>query len=499
MPPAQQALQQLQSDFSLTRAQIDELIGAMVIPQGNVFGLSAMAQTWRRLRPNEPLTGDILVRLGRVVANSDRYGSLSDLSALVGYEAAGYRGLFTLVSTKNTVRPWIDPMGGQLGHWAGVSQPPASYEALRAWPEVLNRWRKAALGYDEISTRLPTRMKPWTNSAEPGFMASLLRLEAFWLTVLTAAPAGQDELGQMAAAYGPWEAIRTDRPQVARIDFSAFPDVLDGLRHSARPLLQGDHDSPVVVQAQAGLAAASVALNTFATEPMQDALVAQLRERFVDPQAIRAYAATPAFMREAENLLLARLTRAMPTLLPWRLQQLHEAARQWAAAHAAAQSAGSPPMTPLRALEQLVMVDEGSPSSTPPAKAEFRNGWDDMILQARLRSEADAGLLAILPLVAIRYGLLSREQLLAAPALDAFKAESLHEAVQRRLKALGLDVELTTDAQGALFTVGPGALSGLRTARRSLEQLMNHVCADVNKNTDGLPARWQFKVTGHQD
>jgi hypothetical protein len=145
------------------------------------------------------------------------------------------------------------------------------------------------------------------------------------------------------------------------------------------------------------------------------------------------------------------------------------------------------------------MRDEGSPSSAPPAKAEFRNVWDDLILQARLRSDADTGLLAILPLRALHYGLLSREQLPAAPSLDAFEAASLHEAVQRRLQDLGLAVALTTDAQGALFTVGPGALSDRRTARQSMEQLMNEVCAEVSKKTDGLPASWQFKTTGHQD
>ena len=334
-------------------------------------------------------------------------------------------------------------------------------------------------------------------------MASLLRLEAFWLTVLTAAPAVTDGPGPLAAAYGPWEAVRADLPQVAGIDFSAFPAVLDRLRHSARPLLQGAHDSPVVVQAQAGLAAATVATNTFATEPMQDALVAQLRDEFVDPQAILAYAATPDFMREAENLLLARLTRAMPKLSPWRMRQLHQDARQWAAAHAASQSAASPtlspPMTPLRALEKLIMTEEVSPSSAPPATAEFRNVWNGMILQARLRSQADTGLLTILPLHALRYGLLSREQLPAAPALDAFEAASLHEAVQRRLKDLGLDVELTTDAQGPLFTVDPQAISSLRTSGQSIEQLMNQVCADVRKNTDGPPARWQFKTTAHPE
>ena len=156
-------------------------------------------------------------------------------------------------------------------------------------------------------------------------------------------------------------------------------------------------------------------------------------------------------------------------------------------------------MTPLRALEQLVMRDEGSPSSAPPAKAEFRNAWDDLILQARLRSDADTGLLAILPLRALHHGLLSREQLPAAPALDAFEAASLHEAVQRRLKDLGLDVELTTDAQGPLFTVDPQAISSLRTSGQSIEHLMNQVCADVRKNTDGLPARWQFKTTAHPE
>jgi hypothetical protein len=474
-PQVTRALNELKSN-GLSMIQIEKLVNALIISQGsnveNKVGLEALSVVWKNMfYGNKPLTGDILVRIGRVISNRGDFGTLQDMAGLVGYRAPGYLGLHTLDPNFDTVRPWIEPRSHGLIHLRGIAKAP-SLEDLKNSPAYLEHLSLLRLAYDG-STR---SFRPWEESRSPDFVDSLARLEAWWLSLMSNGLTFDKYWSQQSRDHYRWESWSNQIPELNQIDFSeVYPTTYQTLLSNFSALFlqypQQARLHPLEQSAHAGVSAWKIAEQTLKQPEYREELFRRLYTQFTDPDAMSAYKKTPEFEHIVRAILLRKWQESPQIQSGWVKQELLE--NIWTLAQKDAEQATN--ISSLQALERLV-TDKNRLGRIDP-----------LLLQANMQEQKDNQFLQSIMLLGLRLGMVDPTFLLhqSSPPPEM----TLHNAVLKRFANLPFQVDLKQDGATKVFVVTRNENSSA-VSNDQIQQLMDYVCNEVNSR--GYPTAWKF-------
>jgi hypothetical protein len=196
-PSAQAADDRLEKQIGA--AQLQRMLGVLIAGDGKEVGLHSLADAWRTLQPEKPLSGRTLVGFGQVLSGRDDFGTLDDLAGLSEHQAGSYRGIVPFTDPHTQVRSWISAHGNGasvfgLDYMDDLPTEPPSVDALRRSPWLLQHLRNLQNAYDQAvrealdrDRSLPDQL-PWPSSQVPGFVDSAAAAHAFWATLRSAGP-----------------------------------------------------------------------------------------------------------------------------------------------------------------------------------------------------------------------------------------------------------------------------------------------------------------------
>lgn len=452
--------------------KLDGLLTSLVVGYSTGFGLKSVGAAWRDRRYDE-LTGDLLVKLGQVLFNDPKFGTLDDLAGLAGLEAPGYRGIYSPQLDRRFVGSAIHPQ--EMKTLSGLKLWP-TVDEMTASPWLLQRLREIQEHVDTPSQE-PDTLRPWNRSSAPGFVSTVAGRMAFWAHLQSGGLSDEVLLGLQNNTGSTWAEVTERVPGLRYLDFGkSYASTLDAW-HRSLPDVMGPYESgrDALAVKRISTHAATEMFKARATRRFISALLPRL---FTDPRALQAYLKSREFALLASRYVADRIEPDLRFSLPWTAVAFSEGLL----AAAKMCSAMQPGMysNPFRALEALA-TDKGSQ------------------LLATLREQFMAADL----LDALSIGNIEQtvgvwravSQDTPSPGTDRAlnstpPPKSIYESVLGILGRAGIVAILKADPEsaGRIFVVDR-TKSGASPEPQDLSQLMNEVCKLLNPDH---PARWEY-------
>jgi hypothetical protein len=461
---------------------IERMLGALVLGRGGEVGLHALAIAWRAHVSSEPLSGDTLGDLGRVVTNRPEFGTLNDLAGLVGFHvdrgtagsapsAGPYHGIYPPTWDGDTARQYlVGPARDGLRHLQGLPVVAPTKQDLLDSALMLQHLRELQLAYD--AGRSDGLYRPWEDGQSANFVASLAAQVAFWYA-LRAGSAGDAASPPLRdGEHRPWGEVAQRLAGLKTLDFAVdYPRIESAMRDALRQLLAPF--DPMVALAESVVRASSIANATFTDPSLRQQLLQTLVNEYIDPRAMSAHQRTPQFEQSAQRLVLDRLQAQAQFELPWIREQVRDAALRWAADRAVAPT----PRAQLIELERLL--------TAPNLKAER----EALLSTYRSRELRDRRLFATLDEIVRAHG--SGQAQAVEPARFA-SARTFDEALVTLLASGGIRAEVRHDPYRRLWVEPPRSDSWWERRREAerISALMNQICWHLT--IEGHPTRWDF-------
>jgi hypothetical protein len=465
--------------------ELNRLLDTLIVGQGEELGLRALCREWVKISQANPLTGSVLVDIGRAIFDDPKFGSLDDLMSLTGLRTSTFSGILpseayqTRAQAINLYFKYpgdlysLPDTASRQAHTAGFK--PRFYEWLRS----------AQIDYQNYvsAPSVPLEVPTWSTTQSAQFIETLtarLALVIAWqshgLTLETESMLDVLDSPTWAAASGAVPGLR-------QLDFAKlYPAIHDDLLQRLPEILKRFNSSigeQLVDQFGAQTLPRVFAESTFKNEGLRERLEkAVLALDYTVPEALQAYFQSPEFALLATELATDQLElmlsdRRAGFILPWIGKSFRDEAARWAV-----ESLKTPPgdypqgfRTIFEALEYL-LFDSRAESTRATIKKihENRELWDQLLV-------------------------LSIEKLVRGsqdPNPDNQPvANTIHDTVLDILATNGLLAELQLDANTheMVYLVSPLPNS----STEPINLLMNQIAQRLSKA--GYPTRWAFDAS----
>ncbi|MCY3015612.1 MAG: hypothetical protein NT171_13090, partial [Planctomycetota bacterium] len=423
-----------------TAAELNRLLDALIVGQGEELGLRALCTEWVKISPEEPLTGSVLVDIGRAVFDAPKFGSLGDLMSLTGLRTSAFSGIPppTAYYTRALAISRFFDYPGDLYSWPDTASKQAHPAGFK--PGFYEWLRSSQIDYlNYLSARsVPSEVPTWSTTQSAQFIETLtarLALVIAWhshgLTLQTKA---------MLAPLGSptWTAASSTVPGLHQLDFAKlYPTIYDDLLQRLPEIVRGFKPSigeQLVDEIGAQTLPRVFAERTFRNDGLRERLEnAVLALQYTAPEALKAYFQSPEFARLATGLATDELElllsdRRAGFILPWIGKSFRDEAARWAV-----ESLNTPPKdypqgfnTIFEALEYL-LFDSRAESTRATIKEKHKN--------KELRDQ----------LLVLRIENIVRGSRGPRPDIQAI-ANTIHDTVLDTLATNGLFAELQPDA-----------------------------------------------------